>query len=324
MTIKIAVVIPCYKVKNAILRVIEGVGSEVSHIFVVDDCCPEGSGDFVEQFNSDSRVRVIRHAINQGVGGAMLTGYKAALDAGCDVMVKLDGDGQMDPALINKFITPILRGEADYTKGNRFFDLETLRDMPGIRLFGNAVLSFFTKFSSGYYHVFDPTNGYTALSSIAAQMLPFSKISRRYFFESDILFRLNTIGAVVVDVPMAAVYGDEVSNLHIRKILVPFLKGHLSNFVKRVFYSYFLRGFSIASLELVLGMSFLIFGLGFGIYAWYSAAMAGNFASSGEVMLSALPIILGVQLILSFLNYDIESIPRISLTKLYKLPSSDE
>jgi dolichol-phosphate mannosyltransferase len=313
-TLKISVVIPCYKVSRSILQVLGSIGPEVESIFVVDDCCPESSGAVVEQHCLDGRVSIIRHAENQGVGGAMLTGYKAALDAGCDVMVKLDGDGQMDPSLIGKFVLPIERGEADYTKGNRFFDLEKIRSMPFIRLFGNAVLSFLTKFSSGYYHVFDPTNGYTALSASAARLLPFQKISKRYFFESDMLFRLNTIGAVVVDVPMDAVYGGEVSNLHIRKILWPFMKGHFINFSKRIFYSYFLRGFSIGTLELLVGTFMLVFGFGFGIYAWRVAVLTESFASSGQVMLAALPTILGVQLVLSFFHYDIESVPRKSLT----------
>lgn len=316
--INVAVVIPCFRVKSSILQVIDGIGPIVSAIFVVDDCCPEHSGDYVEKRCSDSRVSIIRHAVNQGVGGAVVSGYKAALAAKADVIVKLDGDGQMDPALIEKFINPIICGDADYTKGNRFYDLETLKSMPLVRLFGNAVLSFITKFSSGYYHVFDPTNGYTALSATAARMLPLSKISRRYFFESDMLFRLNTVNAVVVDVPMKAHYGAEVSNLHIRKILLPFLTGHLRNAAKRVFYNYFLRGFSPATLELVIGLLMLSFGAGFGISAWSSASAHDSFASSGTVMLSALPIILGVQLLLSFLHYDIESVPRTSLTRLFE------
>ena len=275
---QISVVIPSYKVKSSILHVIEGIGPIVDTIFVVDDGCPEGSGDYVEQFCKDRRVSVIRHSVNQGVGGAVISGYRAAIEANADVIVKLDGDGQMDPSIIEKFINPITRGEADYTKGNRFYDLETLKAMPAVRLFGNAVLSFITKFSSGYYQVFDPTNGYTAISATAAKMLPLSKISSRYFFESDILFRLNTIGAVVIDVPMTAIYGDEVSNLRIKKILLPFLKGHCSNFLKRIFYNYFLRGFSIATLELIVGLSMLLFGLSFGLHAWYAASVHASFA----------------------------------------------
>ena len=135
----ISVVIPCYKVSAHICLLLEKIGSEVNAIFVVDDACPERSGALVEQNCKDPRVRVIYHTVNRGVGGAVLTGYQAAIEAGADIIVKLDGDGQMDPALIPFFISPIMAGEADYTKGNRFFDLEGIRNMPIVRLFGNAV-----------------------------------------------------------------------------------------------------------------------------------------------------------------------------------------
>lgn len=316
--LKVGVVIPSYKVTRSIASVIQAMGEEVSDIYVVDDCCPDHSGDFVEKNIVDPRVIVVRHGENQGVGGAVLSGYKAALAAGCDIIVKVDGDGQMDPALIPKFISPIVQGEADYTKGNRFYDLEKISSMPGMRILGNAVLSFMTKFSSGYYQIFDPTNGYTAISATAARLLPFDKISRRYFFESDMLFRLNTIGAVVVDVPMTAVYEDEESHLRIGKILLPFLKGHARNLLKRIFYNYFLRGFSIASLEIVFGLPLFLFGTTFGVQAWMTSSADRIVASSGTVMLSALPIILGLQLILSFLQYDIENVPKKSLTRLFR------
>lgn len=234
---KVAVVIPCYKVKNHILGVIGGIGPEVVRIYAVDDCCPDGSGDFIEANCSDERVIVLRHSENQGVGGAVMSGYRAAIDDDMEVIVKVDGDGQMDPSLIPDFITPILAGEADYTKGNRFFDLEEIRAMPRMRLFGNAMLSFMTKLSSGYWDLFDPTNGYTAIHVTVARHLPFKKISNRYFFETDMLFRLNTIRAVVVDVPMNAKYVDEVSNLKISKIIGEFLAKHVRNFSKRIFYS---------------------------------------------------------------------------------------
>ena len=148
-----------------------------------------------------------------------MTGYRVALDDGMDIMVKIDGDGQMAPELLPDFVAPILAGEADYTKGNRFFDLEQVSQMPTVRLLGNAVLSFFNKISSGYWNLFDPTNGYTAIHRDVAACLPFGRISRRYFFESDMLFRLNTLRAVVVDIPMHASYGDEVSNLRISKVV---------------------------------------------------------------------------------------------------------
>lgn len=315
---KIAVVIPCYKVKDHILKVIADIGDEVSMIYAVDDKCPDNSGEFILNNCSDKRVRVLFNEENQGVGGAVLHGYKVGLAEGADVFVKVDGDGQMDPALIKLFVRPILRGEADYTKGNRFHDIEGLKPMPKVRLFGNAVLSFMTKFSSGYYKTFDPTNGYTAISAIALKKLPLDKISKRYFFESDLLFRLNVISAKVQDIPMDAVYGDEVSNLNIKKIMMPFLKGNIKNLGKRIFYNYFLRGFSIASIELLLGTLLFIFGVIYGASAWYHSIATNLPATSGTVMLAALPIILGVQFLLSFIQADIENQPTVAITRLLR------
>ena len=189
---KIAVIIPTYNARDSILDVINQIGSEVTRIYVVDDCCSYNSGDIVSSNCKDKRVSVIKHEENQGVGGAVITGYKAAIVEGMDILVKIDSDGQMDPALIMDFVAPIIEGEADYTKGNRFYDIEKVRSMPKIRMFGNAVLSFMSKLSSGYWNIFDPTNGYTAIHADVAHQLPFNKITRRYFFESDMLFRLNT------------------------------------------------------------------------------------------------------------------------------------
>jgi len=253
--------------------------------------------------------------VNQGVGGAVMTGYQAAIDDGMEIIVKVDGDDQMDPGLIPYFVAPILAGEADYTKGNRFFDLEEIRAMPKVRLFGNAVLSFMTKLSSGYWDLFDPTNGFTAIHRNVAKHLPFSKISRRYFFETDMLFRLNTLRAVVIDIPMDAKYGDEVSHLKISKIIGEFLLKHARNFAKRIFYSYYLRDMSIASIELPLGILLVLFGTTYGAVNWFSGLESGDAAPAGTVMLSALPVILGVQLILAFIGHDIASVPNRTVHK---------
>lgn len=316
MNQKIAVVIPCYRVTNHVLKVIANIGMEVSAIFAVDDCCPDGSGDLIKKNCTDARVVVLRNPQNMGVGGAVLAGYRAAIAAGADVIVKVDGDGQMDPSLIPVFIAPIVAGEADYTKGNRFFDLEEVRAMPKVRLFGNAVLSFMTKLSSGYWDLFDPTNGYTAIHADVARHLPFEKISQRYFFETDMLFRLNTLRAVVVDVPMDAQYGEEVSNLKISKIVGEFLFKHVRNFSKRIFYNYYLRDMSLASIELPLGVLLFISGCGFGVYHWISSLQEGVATPAGTVMLAALPVLMGAQLILAFLGYDIANVPRRPLHRL--------
>lgn len=317
--IEIAVVIPTYKARNHILEVINEIGPEVARIYVVDDCCPDGSGDFVVANCTDKRVSVITHTVNQGVGGAVMTGYKAAIADGMDILVKIDSDGQMDPALIMDFVDPIVNGEADYTKGNRFFDLEKVRTMPKIRLFGNAVLSLMSKFSSGYWNLFDPTNGYTAIHADVARHLPFDKISRRYFFETDMLFRLNTLRAVVIDVPMNAKYGDEVSSLRISNIIGEFFAKHVRNFMKRIFYNYYLRDMSIASFELPIGLLLLNFGAIYGGYYWFDSAQANVTTPAGTVLLAITPILAGLQLVLAFFSYDISSVPHRPVKRYKKI-----
>ena len=313
---RIGVVIPSYKVKRHVLDVIAKVGAEVSVIYVVDDACPEGSGQFVLAENTDRRVKVIFHEENQGVGGAVMTGYRAAIADGMDIIVKIDGDGQMNPALLPQFVAPLVHGDADYTKGNRFFHLDEIHQMPAIRLFGNAVLSFMSKFSSGYWSVFDPTNGYTAIQARVASHLPFDRISRRYFFETDMLFRLNTLRAVVVDIPMDAHYADEQSNLKIQKILPEFLAKHARNSFKRIFYNYYLRDLSLASIELPLGLLLSGFGLVFGISHWLTSLQSEIPSTAGTVMLAALPLLLGVQLLLAFVGTDIANQPRVPIFKM--------
>ena len=310
---RIAVVLPCFRVSEFILDVLARIPAAVHSVYVVDDCCPEQTGELVRRSCDDPRVTVLRNERQLGVGGATIAGYRRALEDGARVIVKLDGDGQMDPALVPRFVAPILDGEADYTKGNRFYRLSGVRAMPRIRIVGNALLSFLTKLSSGYWHLFDPTNGLTALHASVARELPFDKVANGFFFESDMLFRLSTLRAVVVEIPMTAVYGEEESNLRVGAVMRAFLAGHVRNLAKRIFYNYFLRSFNIASVELVLGVLFLGFGVTIGAVQWTRGAIAGEFASSGTVMLSALPVIVGVQLLLAFLSYDMQDLPRTPL-----------
>jgi dolichol-phosphate mannosyltransferase len=319
--VRVAVIVPAYRVRDQINEVIAGIPAWVAGIYVVDDACPEGSGDWVEENNRDPRVRVLRHECNQGVGGAVSTGYSRALADGADVLVKMDGDGQMDPALLPQLLGPILRGDADYTKGNRFYDLDRIAQMPPMRLLGNAVLSFMTKLSSGYWDIFDPTNGYTALHARVAGRLAMAKISRRYFFETDMLFRLNTIRAVVVDVPMEARYEGESSSLRIGRIVHEFLFKHIRNTAKRLFYNYFLRDLSLASGLLVTGALFVGAGTALGLRYWYLSNSTGVPTLAGSVMLVALLVIVGIQLLLGFLAQDIASVPRRALHPLL-MPSN--
>ncbi|MBP8926862.1 MAG: glycosyltransferase family 2 protein, partial [Pseudomonadales bacterium] len=237
---QVAVVIPSYRVRERIVDVVGGIGPEVHRIYVIDDACPEQSGKHVREQVVDPRVSVLFNEENLGVGGAVMTGYRAALAEGADIIVKIDGDGQMAASLIPDFIAPIQAAEADYTKGNRFFNPDDLMAMPLPRLAGNAALSFLTKLSSGYWNIFDPTNGFTAIHADVLRQLPLGKIEQRYFFESDMLFRLNTVRAVVVDIPMRAVYGSESSNLRIGRVLIEFTLLNARNTLKRLLYNYFL------------------------------------------------------------------------------------
>jgi glycosyltransferase involved in cell wall biosynthesis len=307
---RIAVVIPCYRVREQILTVLQGIGSECAAIYVVDDACPEETGRYVEAHCRDPRVRVLYHFSNQGVGASVMTGYRAALAEGADVLVKIDGDGQMDPADIPKLVAPIVEGAADYTKGNRFFNLAHIRRMPLVRIVGNAVLSFVTKLSSGYWDVFDPTNGYTAIHRAVAELLPFERLAFRYFFESDMLYQLGLLRAVVRDVPIDARYGGETSSLRLTGVIIRFSAKHVLNTLRRLFYNYFLRDFSAASVQLALGVPLIAFGVIFGAAQWVEWSARGVGAYAGTVMLAALPIIVGMQLLLAFLSLDAARVPR--------------
>ena len=329
---RVAAVVPCYRCRAQVLRVLARIGPEVWRIYVVDDACPEGTGAWVTDQVRDSRVRVLRHERNQGVGaatvtgyraawaegaqivvqgvgGAVLTGYREAVADGADVIVKIDGDGQMDPALIPRFLEPIIQGRADYAKGNRFFTLRSLNGMPRMRLLGNAALSFLAKLSTGYWSLFDVTNGYTALHARLLPYLELERVSNRYFFETDMLFRLGTLRACVVDVPMDAVYADERSNLRVSRVLPEFAAKHAVNLCKRLAYNYFLRDMNVASLELVAGLGLLSFGVVFGASTWAQAIGSNTPTPLGTIMLSALTTLVGLQMLLAFIGHDVAQQP---------------
>jgi dolichol-phosphate mannosyltransferase len=306
---KIAAVIPCYKVREHIVAVVEGVSDYVDHVFVIDDCCPDRSGDLVRETFSTNTVTVLRHPQNQGVGGATKSGYRAALAAGYEIMVKIDGDGQMDPGYIPLLVRPLVDMEADYAKGNRFFRREYLRKMPMVRMLGNSALSLMAKTSSGYWNIMDPTNGFTALHATAAQEIDFAKVDNRYFFESDMLFRLNIARAVVVDIPMESRYGTEKSNLRVAPAMLEFSVKHARNFCKRFLYNYLIRDLSVGSLQAISGLLLFVFGVAFGSLTWIQSAAADRDTPVGTVMLATLPIILGFQLLLASLSFDIANVP---------------
>ena len=305
----VCVVIPAYKAQDQILGVLENIPEIVTRIIVVDDACPNGTGKLVLENTQDKRVEVVFNNENLGVGGAVVVGYKKALEHNHQIIVKLDGDGQMDPDRIPNLIGPIFRGQADYAKGNRFDSLEDLEQMPKVRIFGNAILSIMNKASSGYWQITDPTNGFTAIHRKVLERIHLGKLRKGWFFESDMLFRLAIIKAVVADVPMPASYGSEKSNLNIPKVLFEFPTRYGSNHLKRIFYLYYLREWSAASFELPIGLLLSVGGLFSGINFWIRGLEMGMPATVGQVMISAVPLILGFQLILAFVSSDISSEP---------------
>ncbi|OGO38383.1 MAG: glycosyl transferase family 2 [Chloroflexi bacterium RBG_16_57_11] len=306
---RIVVVIPAYRAEKFIIKILSGIPPFVSNIVVVDDCSPDRTAELVYAFN-DSRICLVSHETNQGVGKAMLTGYCKALELGAKIIVKMDSDDQMDPAYLVPLIAPILTGQADYTKGNRFLHANELKAMPFIRRIGNAGLSFLTKAASGYWNLFDPTNGYTAIHTSVVPLLDTTKIHPRYFFESSMLIELGMHRAVIRDVYIPARYGDGFSSLSVWKTLIEFPPRLFSAFLRRFMVQYFIRDFGIVSVLFLAGLLFSGFGLIFGGYQWYKSAVTGTVAPTGTVMVATLPLILGSQLLIQALVADIQSIPQ--------------
>jgi len=306
---KIAVVIPCYKVTKQIKKVLSSIPDFVDSIIIVDDACPDNSGNIAMEIERQN-MYLIKHEKNRGVGGAVISGFKKALALKCDIIIKLDGDGQMDPNNIPSLIQPILDNRADYTKGNRFNDFEALKSMPKIRLFGNSILSFITKAASGYWNIMDPTNGYCAISQHSLSKLNLDKIDNRYFFETDMLINLSLINMVVEDVPLSAIYGDETSNMNIKKILLNFPVKILKGLAKRIFYKYYIYDFNMASIYFLISIPLILFGLFFGGYIWIIGNLENTANNAGTIMVAALPIILGTQFLLQAISIDINSIPK--------------
>jgi dolichol-phosphate mannosyltransferase len=320
----VAVVIPCFRGGATIRQVIASIPAIVTRIYVVDDCCPDGTGSRLEGEVTDRRVMVLHNVRNLGVGGAVKRGYVEALRDGATIVVKVDADGQMDPSMIPLLIDPIRNGQADYAKGNRFAPDHRMpsgalqrssKPMPVVRRLGNNILSFLHKGLTGYWNIVDPTNGYTAIHRRALESIDIEAVADCYFFETDMLFQLNLAAAAVVDVPIPAHYGDEVSSLSARRVAARFPWFATTRFWKRIYTKYYLQDFNVASLQILFGLPLLTLGTALGIYFWLGALNAGIPATAGEVMFAALPIMIGFQLILSAVSYDVANVPRVPISR---------
>jgi glycosyltransferase involved in cell wall biosynthesis len=308
----VAVAIPAFRAEATIGPVVAALPALVDRVVVVDDASPDGTATVLAALagRPDARVEVIRHERNRGVGGAMKTAFRRCLELGVDVVVKMDSDGQMDPAQLGPLLDALVDTGCDYAKGNRFLDGHALRAMPRVRLFGNLALTFLTKMASGYWHIFDPQNGYVAARASILRRLELEDIADDYFFENDMLVHINILEGRVVDVPMPARYGDERSSMRLGVVLRRFPWRLVDRLRKRVWQRYVVRDFSPVALFLFLGTPLLLAGVGFGAWAWYQSSKTGIVASTGTVMLSVLPIVIGFQLILQAILLDISSSPR--------------
>lgn len=305
--LSVAVVVPAYNESLLIGKTVASMPDLVDHIIVVDD---ESADDTSAKAKAvgDLRLTLIRHQQNTGVGGAIVTGHRKALDLGADVSVVIGGDAQMDPMYLPDLLDPIADEGVEFTKANRFYSRTSYAGMPRHRVFGSIVLSFMTKMASGYWHLFDPQNGYTATSRSALERIDLDQVSQRYQFENDILIRLNIADVWARDIPVPAVYGEEVSGMRMTKV-VPAITGLLfRGFWRRIMLKYVLYSFSPVALFLFAGLFLFLFGTGFGGWVLYEA-MTDQVPSAATVMAATAPLLTGIHFLVNAMTLDIQESP---------------
>ena len=302
----VAVVIPAHNEEKLIVATISGVPDFVDRIVVVDDHSTDGTPAAVEALR-DERVELIRHERNEGVGAAIVTGYKRARDEGIDVTAVMAGDNQMDPADLETLVAPVARGEVDYAKANRLFTGQAWDLIPRTRYLGNAVLSLLTKIASGYWHVADSQSGYTAVGHDTLELLDLDRIYRRYGFPNDMLVHLNVINARVRDIPSRPVYGvGETSGIRLRRV-VPSISWLLTKaFFWRMREKYVIRDFHPLVFFYVFGILFSLLGIALGVTVTILRIL-GNELTVATVVLVALLLIAGLLFTLFAMLFDMES-----------------
>ena len=304
----VGIVVPAYQEEQLLPATLGGIPDFVDRIYVVDD----GSGDgTVERArvaaNGDPRISVIAREHNGGVGAAVVTGYRKALEDGVDVAVVMNADNQMDPEDLEHLVVPVARGEVDYAKANRLFTGQAWQLIPHSRYLGNGVLSLCTKIASGYWHVADAQSGYTAISRRMLGLLDLDNLYPRYGFPNDMLVHLNIWNARVRDVPSRPIYGvGERSGIRLRKVIPAISWLLIKRFWWWLWQKYVIRDFHPLVFFYVFGLFALVFGLGLGVYQIVIKAM-GYAATAGVVVLVALLLLFGLLFTLFAMWFDMES-----------------
>ena len=303
---RVAVVVPAYEEEHLVGTTLRGIPDVVDRIIVVDDASPDATAERAREA-ADARTVIIVHERNGGVGAAIVTGYKRALEEEIDVVVVMAADNQMDPAELLSLVEPVAHGEVDYAKANRLFTGEAWTVIPRTRYLGNAVLSLFTKIASGYWHVADSQAGYTALGLDALRRLDLDRIYRRYGFPNDILVHLNVINARVRDVPSRPIYGvGERSGIRLRKVVPRISWLLVKGFFWRMREKYVIRDFHPLVFFYALGFLMIAIGLALGISETVLRAL-GNQITTATIVLVALLLVSGSQFTLFAMWFDMES-----------------
>jgi len=313
---KICVILPAHNEADHIGGVIRGLPEWVDSIVVVDDVSTDETGAVVEALG-DPRVTLVRHTENTGVGGAMVTGYRIASELKCDILVKMDADGQMAPTDLPRLVRPLIDGQAEYTKGNRFYVINANETMPRVRRFGSVVLTFMTKTASGYWHIFDSQCGFTAMRAHLLKMIDLDAIAKDYFFENDMLIWINTVDARVVDVPIKTVYGSEVSDVRISRVMWSFPPRLVRGWFFRAVRKYLLMDFGAIGALGLLGTALTLFGAVYGAYRLVLANVTGVPTTTGTVMFAVLPLIVGIQSLLQSFIMEVAASPGAEETRRY-------
>ena len=303
---RVAVVVPAHDEEALIGRTLAEIPAFVDRVYVVDDHSTDATADHAREVG-DPRVEVIGHDRNLGVGAAIVTGYKRALDEKVDVAAVMAADGQMDPADLETLAGAVARGEVDYAKANRLFTGQAWELMPRHRYLGNAVLSMLTKIASGYWHVADSQSGYTAISRQMLQQLDLDRIYRRYGFPNDLLVHLNVWNARVRDFPSRPIYNvGERSGIKLWRVVPAIAWLLFKGFFWRLREKYVIRDFHPLVFFYMFGFLMTVLGLGLGIAETVLRIM-GNAVSAGTVVLVALLLIFGSQFTLFAMWFDMES-----------------